>query len=290
MYNYVRSRQLEGTFPGDKSTGSWPISCLRIFYGWGAIDESLWQYDQTWPPNFPQREPEFDKIACTHRIAGYSRVRNLTECKIWLSQGKPVTSSFFITNDWFSVSTTGRIPTYTLPTKFIGAHCVCIIGYDDTSSTVTIQNSWGSKWGDNGFCSMTYDQFNSSLIEAWLMNTLTHPSLCYEIKSPDDDAVIGWIFYIPKTLSIEVEELFVKPNYRKKGFGRKLVQKLFGEATPIIIFWIPLGDNKENVEIFFKKLGYQFSIEKVDHSWAHWKLTLFNPDFKKPQQWFPLNE
>ena len=43
-YGFVRARQLEGTFPGDKETGTWPITALRISYGWGMPPEEAWPY------------------------------------------------------------------------------------------------------------------------------------------------------------------------------------------------------------------------------------------------------
>ena len=36
MYNFVRSRQLEGTFPGDPLTGVWPITSYRVSRGMGV--------------------------------------------------------------------------------------------------------------------------------------------------------------------------------------------------------------------------------------------------------------
>ena len=36
QYGFVRGRQLEGTFPGDRQTGVWPITGHRVSYGWGG--------------------------------------------------------------------------------------------------------------------------------------------------------------------------------------------------------------------------------------------------------------
>jgi hypothetical protein len=35
LYGFVRSRQLDGTFPGDAGTGVWPITACRTERGWG---------------------------------------------------------------------------------------------------------------------------------------------------------------------------------------------------------------------------------------------------------------
>src|SRR5580700_9540106 len=86
MYNFVRSRQLEGTFPGDHSTGVWPITSLRISRGWGCPPEEAWPYKgraEDWPPIEP---PDIDRVARNFRIDIYQRVRTLLECKTVLAR------------------------------------------------------------------------------------------------------------------------------------------------------------------------------------------------------------
>ena len=39
----------------------------------------------------------------------------------------------------------------------IGAHAMCIVGYNDKTKLFAVANSWGNKWGNNGFCFMPYD-------------------------------------------------------------------------------------------------------------------------------------
>ena len=64
MYNFVRSRQLEGTFELNGSIGVFPLMSLRICKGWGNPPEDAWPYNgnaKDWPP---QDEPkEIDTIA-----------------------------------------------------------------------------------------------------------------------------------------------------------------------------------------------------------------------------------
>ena len=64
-YGFVRSRQLEGTFPGEKQTGTWPITSLRVSYGWGNLPEESWPYGNDWPPKEPQ---DIDLIAKRYRL------------------------------------------------------------------------------------------------------------------------------------------------------------------------------------------------------------------------------
>jgi len=49
------------------------------------------------------------------------------------------------------------------PTKNIGGHAMCIVGYDDTKfgGAFEIVNSWGDDWGNNGFLWIKYNDLYS---------------------------------------------------------------------------------------------------------------------------------
>lgn len=40
-----------------------------------------------------------------------------------------------------------------------GGHAVVVVGYDDRTRTFEIMNSWGTKWGNEGFFRMSYDDY-----------------------------------------------------------------------------------------------------------------------------------
>ena len=39
----------------------------------------------------------------------------------------------------------------------VGGHLVCLVGYDDGAQSWLVKNSWGNRWGDNGWFHMGYD-------------------------------------------------------------------------------------------------------------------------------------
>jgi hypothetical protein len=47
-----------------------------------------------------------------------------------------------------------------------GGHAFALVGYDETGFLV--QNSWGRKWGDDGFAILTYDDWLRSAYDAWV--------------------------------------------------------------------------------------------------------------------------
>lgn len=46
-----------------------------------------------------------------------------------------------------------------------GGHEICLVGVDATAKTVRAANSWGTGWGDSGFFSFSWDDFDRLLHE-----------------------------------------------------------------------------------------------------------------------------
>src|SRR3954470_22800775 len=82
LYQYVRSRQLEGTMAAPPSQGAYLITAKRVRTGWGILSEKRWPYDtRTWPPVMPPEADDFDRIASYNRILGYCAVRNVSDAR-----------------------------------------------------------------------------------------------------------------------------------------------------------------------------------------------------------------
>jgi C1A family cysteine protease len=39
-----------------------------------------------------------------------------------------------------------------------GGHCISIVGYDDESKSWIGKNSWGTRWGEDGFFQIAYGE------------------------------------------------------------------------------------------------------------------------------------
>ena len=69
QYAYVRGRQLEGTFPGNRWTGIWVVTVMRIGHGWGSLPEQVWAYDTSiWPPVEPAGLDAIADDDCAHVV------------------------------------------------------------------------------------------------------------------------------------------------------------------------------------------------------------------------------
>lgn len=284
QYGFVRARQLEGTYPGDQRTGVWPITSWRIRWGWGMPPEKAWPYNRSvWPPPEPAG---IDTIA--HRNLGfrYQRVRSLDECKFVLAYYCPIVVSLDITRSW-TAPPKGKIPEWHRGEPSVASHVVTLVGYHDREKQFKFINSWGPKWGDKGCGYISYRTFERTWCEGWFSylhgpnRPRTGPERglkerawgakefgggifhVREIVGPNEER-IAWAFAIQRIDSLDVEELFVKPAHRRKGYGKALVLRLGELAFDVQQYprvWVPYPDatpqNLFVVEKLFSRLGLQ---------------------------------
>ena len=252
MYNYVRSRQLEGTYSNDPTIGCWVISSMRIAHGWGTPTETEWPYDTgRWPPQEPA---EIDKAAKAHRILAYQRVRTLDECKQVVASQHPVIIALeFNIDDWQSAPA-GLIPMPSQIAALTGAHSIALVGYDDEKELLYVRNSWGERWGDCGYGYIPYLYFERFQLEAWTLVTAGTPPILgsgqgimqktwgiadylapsplhgFEIYDAANDEYVAWAFVVERDGFADIEEFFVRPSHRGRGLGRRIAEMIVGSA------------------------------------------------------------
>jgi hypothetical protein len=49
-----------------------------------------------------------------------------------------------------------------LRTDFLGVHVMMVVGYEDTRCIFHLQNTWGSSWGNGGYCSFDYAEWDDA--------------------------------------------------------------------------------------------------------------------------------
>lgn len=125
---------------------------LRRF---GVPLESDWPFDvtkTTISPSFmAMRNAYLHKIAGFYRIgaSGDQRVADIIRC---LQAGNPVVYGTVIGTNWFKYKA-GEV--LDIPTDNQGGHATVLVGY--VNGKFIGENSWGSRWGENGFYEITED-------------------------------------------------------------------------------------------------------------------------------------
>lgn len=290
IYNYVRSLQLEGTFNINPPPGVWGSTALRVHKGWGGVDTSEWPgADKQWPPVEP---PDLDTRAKANRILAYHRVSTVDECRMALASESPVFAAFSIDDSWYAAPK-GVIA---VPSgqAIVGSHAVCLAGYSDTQRHFIIRNSWGTGWGDEGYGYLPYDYFLERFLEGWLMIDrppqqmytggihslawgVLNPLNCVlhglEVYDGSVDEMIAWSFAIERAGFLDIEELFVRPNWRMHGYARQLAVDLVELASRLgkgLRTWIPHSDagmsNRPALHAVLRHLG--LSLQPCPERWA----------------------
>jgi C1A family cysteine protease len=123
----------------------------------GVCDEVLWPYDITRFTEKPSRDAYRD--AAKHQATVYRRViGNLHQMQGCLASGYPFVFGFSVYEGFMSdqVAKTGEVPLPPRSEQLIGGHAVVAVGYDDGIQRFIVRNSWGTKWGMRGYCTMPY--------------------------------------------------------------------------------------------------------------------------------------
>jgi GNAT superfamily N-acetyltransferase len=203
------------------------------------------------------RTRKIDEAAKADRILAYQRVRTFDECKDLLAQEMVITATFeIVLDDWRSAPATGLIPMPARGVQPSGSHCVTLCGYDDGGKVLKFSNSWGTNWGNIGFGFLPYSYFERYQLEAWALAARGAPrpknsGSCiiettwgipdYFAQSPlhgfeyfdaSHNECVGWAFVVERHGFADIEEMFVHPHYRGKGYGRRLADLIL--ASPNI--------------------------------------------------------
>jgi C1A family cysteine protease len=74
-----------------------------------------------------------------------------------------------------------------------GGHAMCAVGYDDESQVIEIMNSWGDRWGDKGFFTMSYTDFTKFCREAYGLFPLAKPVKNTKGQEIDFKVTLGFV-------------------------------------------------------------------------------------------------
>jgi len=236
----------------------------------GNVPRDIWSYDpNAWPPDVPEG---VDKKASLYRIHHYSRARDEMEIKCAIANGHPVAISVPYFAQWCSTEN-GLIEFPGQNEASIGMHSVSVVGYRDDDRYFHFVNSWGANWGDNGCGWLPYGYFEQHGFEAIVFS---HPTTEYALHryyqqqhgisitewglpnparpllhgvsmfDHDQNEEAAWAFAFEENESLDVEEFFVSPRYRKRGFARDLLKSMSQLAIKVgkpFKYWLPIIDN-----------------------------------------------
>lgn len=116
-----------------------------------------------------QLNPSSKRYATTYKIESYDRLFDINDTKDdkvnttrrSLLSNKPVLIGMQTTSEMRN-SEIRKNSFYFKPSPYspkTGGHAMVVVGFDDTKETFEILNSWGTDWGNKGYCYVSYSDY-----------------------------------------------------------------------------------------------------------------------------------
>lgn len=154
QFVYYNERVLENTVNQD--TGSYVEDGIKVVTTYGACELSLWPYNKENLYTKPSAEAYAD--AAKRKALKYSQLEQTqTALMTSLVNGFPVIFGCLTYPSFKSETVTTGVVSIPESTEIIvGGHAMLIVGYDMQKQQFLCRNSWGTKWGIEGYCWMPF--------------------------------------------------------------------------------------------------------------------------------------
>lgn len=280
--------------PYGKSAGGWQLTAVRVLTGWGIPEPGT--YD---PLTITPREYFANAAQC--RITVYQRIKSLGDCLACLQAGFVFSASLEITRQW--EKNKEHILLDVLGDEYIGCHCLTIVGVDRDTRTLLGDDMLPLERGAARLQRrIPFEFFERNLVEAYLCQYNTVPAateyeddqnkiefrvyrsglifegeaLGFHLYNKKSDEVFAWAMATLTQGVLNVEDFFVRPDYRRRKFGGHLLARINEAAINLnasLCFWIPWANHKIEDRLGFNalaaKCGWNFA--PSGQRWAAYK-------------------
>lgn len=191
---------------GGCETGWQPEDAAQFLQSNGVVDEACQPYmSGATGKDLACSDSCKDASRRTYKISNFSKPtawsKDLDSLRAALQKG-PLVTTLMVFEDFMSYSsgvykhTTG---------KFLGGHAISIVGYDDTTQSFIIRNSWGPEWGEKGFGHVSYTDLSGVGSQTWQFEIPAATGSVF-IQSPHDYT------YASNTLALKTQSTIAKTD------------------------------------------------------------------------------
>lgn len=145
---------------------------INVLYNLGVCPEFMYSYEEK---NF-NNKPDIEcyKDALNNKLIVYNAIdQNLHQLKAALIEGYPIICGIEIFSNFHTdeVSETGNIKLPTEEDIPCGGLAVTLMGFDNGDKVFIVKNSWGTNWGDKGYCYIPYEYILDSKLASdfWIL-------------------------------------------------------------------------------------------------------------------------
>ncbi|BCM92903.1 hypothetical protein IAD21_04787 [Abditibacteriota bacterium] len=175
--------------------GSMISSAIDGLKEYGACTEDTWTFDT----EYVNEEPDEDSYNEGANFLVESAKMVPVELDAWktaLAEGQPIIFGIALFDSFDKYRPKGRIPAPTkseMARESHSGHAMLCVGYSDVDQMFIVRNSWGTKWGDKGYCYIPYSylmnpKYNDG--DCWIIERLEELPPDEEAWSDDDESVL----------------------------------------------------------------------------------------------------
>jgi C1A family cysteine protease len=148
---------------------------LKGLRKYGACRETAWPYDLEKFDDKPSEEAYTD--AKPRSITGYQRLYTEGYVIDALSAGKPVVFGIEVFEGFMYLTKDDAVLKMPTSTSIsYGGHAMCLVGYNLYNHQFLAKNSFGTDWGDNGYCWIPFKYFSMYSYDRWVFD-IPNPTL-----------------------------------------------------------------------------------------------------------------
>ena len=154
LFIYYNERVIEHSVKSD--AGAQIRDGVKTLAKQGVCSEKKWPYTISRFTTKPAAACYAD--AMKHVISSYHRILTLDEMRTCLAEGFPFVFGFTVYESFETqeVARTGIVEIPQGAERTVGGHAVLGVGYHDAERRFIVRNSWGKKWGQNGYFTIPY--------------------------------------------------------------------------------------------------------------------------------------
>ena len=166
LYNWWYAKVLHG-YP-TKNKGVWIRNSLKALYKNGIPPEYSMPFNLF--PRFEKPNRQAEELAETSKMllnrTHYYLLRS-DQVTTALKRGRTVVFGIRLNKSFYG-NKDGKIKDLQPDSNY---HCMLVVGYDNHTDCFIVRNSWGSNWGDNGYCYIPTNYFNRYAYDLWTIDT-----------------------------------------------------------------------------------------------------------------------
>jgi C1A family cysteine protease len=166
LFLYYNTRVLENTIAEDAGVFRMKNALISL-KNQGICSEDLWPYDISKFAEQPSQAAYQD--ALRRKIKSYKLVPGVMEILENLNNNIPVVIGIEIFDRFLTINKSD--PVVKLPSireESLGGHAMCVLGYSLEKAQFYVKNSFGTQWGDSGYCWIPFEYLTQYAFENWI--------------------------------------------------------------------------------------------------------------------------